>query len=131
MGKRSNSVRPVREVPARAYREKLQKWIIPELAFENAAINDVVDFLVQTSRELDAEKGIGLNTVYLGPHDPEPEIGASFFEDKPSDKQVGDEPQITRNLRRVSMWDAIRLICQVIDVPFYLDETGAVVITER
>jgi general secretion pathway protein D len=130
---------------------KLKKWIIPELSFEQASLDDIIDFLVQTSRDLDDEK-VGINIISMiagggggaaaAPAAPAGDLGG-FGDDLFNDFGVPDAPAggglnlggggssapITLSLRRVSMMDALRFITEIASLHYRIDKN--VVIIEK
>ena len=109
-----------------AVRAKLANWIIPELAFANATIPDVMDFLIQTSRELDVKSGKGFsmmtNLIYMG--DEGQAVASDTFEPPPP----RGVPLITLSLRRISMLDALRRVGQLAGVSVVIDSAGIVIV---
>lgn len=108
--------------------KKLDRILIPEINFKNVTVSDLLDFLALVSRERDP-KGLGVNIVNMIPKavpvkaakaeaaeaDP---FDDDFFDDalkeKPKAKPAA-EPRVTLNVRRISMKDALDLICEITD----------------
>jgi general secretion pathway protein D len=127
--------------------EKMQKIIIPEVQFRQANINDVVNFLVDASIAADPEKE-GVNIILnLGQSgggaspvaEPMPAMDEWGFEDDGFGGDMGapmggggSTPagvrDITLNLRRVTMLDAIKFITEVAGLKYRI-EGSAVMIT--
>ncbi len=122
--------------------DKMQRIIIPEVQFRQANISDVVNFLVDASIAADAE-GEGVNIILnlgagtAGPAAPAP-AAAPAFDDDWGDFGGFDSPapsasipgirDITLNLRRVNMLDAIKYITEVAGLKYRI-EGRAVMIT--
>ena len=127
--------------------EKMQNIIIKSIEFRQANINDVVNFLVEASRENDPE-GEGVNIILnLGesaaspapaaaPQDEFGGWGDEFGGDDygmdmgASSGSVGGVSPITLNLRRISMLDAIKYITEVAGLKYRIEDT-AVIITRQ
>ena len=127
--------------------EKMQKIIIPAVEFRQANINDVVNFLVEASINADPDKE-GVNIILnLGQSGggsvaaPAPVMsqgvddwGLGFGGDDfgaPLSTGVSSTPgvrDITLNLRRISMLDAIKYITEVAGLKYRI-ENSAVMIT--
>lgn len=129
--------------------QKLSSWIIPEINFRAANIHDVVEFLVQASREADPERNgvniiLNLNTPGAAPA---PSTGGGI-ETRPGAEGADllapatleapglapaagaslNVPNITLNLRRASVLAAVKYICEVAGLHYRLEE-NAVIIT--
>ena len=48
----------------RQTKAKMQKMVIPKVEFREASLEDVLEFLVQTSQEMDP-KGVGVNIILV------------------------------------------------------------------
>ncbi|HPC19435.1 MAG: hypothetical protein KBC66_09335 [Kiritimatiellae bacterium] len=125
--------------------EKMRTIIIPAVEFRQANINDVVNFLVEASIAADTEKE-GVNIILnLGPGGggtapaiPEALPAADEWGDFGADAgfdaglpAAGAAPgvrDITLNLRRISMLDAIKYITEVAGLKYRVEE-AAVIIT--
>ena len=83
--------------PSHALQEKLKAIVIPAVDFRQANIHDVVNFLVEASMAADPEQK-GVNIIL--------NIGQAKV------------PGITLNLRRISMFDAIKNITAVAGVEY-------------
>lgn len=124
--------------------EKMQKIIIPAVEFRQANINDVVNFLVEASIAADPEKE-GVNIILnLGreggggaaaapPPAAEPVVDEWGFE---MDSDFGAAPaaaapsgvrDITLNLRRISMLDAIKYITEVAGLKYRIENTAVMI----
>ena len=126
--------------------QKMQNIIIKSIEFRQANINDVVNFLVEASRENDPE-GEGVNIILnLGESAAAPAPAAAPAEDFGWDSEfggddygmdmgasagsVGGVSPITLNLRRISMLDAIKFITEVAGLKYRIEDT-AVIITRK
>jgi hypothetical protein len=87
--------------PSGFLQQKMQFMVIPRLEFRQASIEDVVTVLTDWSRQLDP-RGEGVNFILVPP--------SADYQQR-SAKQPA--PRLTLNLRRVSMYDAVRLISEV------------------
>lgn len=127
--------------------EKMQNIVIKSIEFRQANINDVVNFLVEASRENDPE-GEGVNIILnLGESAAAPAAAAPAADDfggwgddfggddfgmdmGASSGSVGGVSPITLNLRRISMLDAIKYITEVAGLKYRVEDT-AVIITRQ
>ena len=128
--------------------EKMREIIIPELQFRQANISDVVNFLVEASQVADPEKR-GVNIILnLGTSGgvsataPAPvaasdddwgDFGADDFGSPAVSSGGGGISgvrDITLNLRRISMLDAIKYITEVANLKFRIED-AAVIITPK
>ncbi len=127
--------------------QKMQSIIIKSIEFRQANINDVVNFLVEASRENDPE-GEGVNIILnLGESAAAPAPAAAPQDDFGGwgDDFGGDDfgmdmgaasagpsgvSPITLNLRRISMLDAIKFITEVAGLKYRVEDT-AVIITRK
>lgn len=124
--------------------EKMQKIIIPAVEFRQANINDVVNFLVEASINADPDKE-GVNIILnLGQSGggsvaaPAPvmsqgvddwgfggdDFGAPLSTGAPSTPGVRD---ITLNLRRISMLDAIKYITEVAGLKYRIEDSAVMI----
>jgi general secretion pathway protein D len=125
--------------------EKMQKIIIPEVQFRQANINDVVNFLVEASIAADPEKE-GVNIILNlgqsgggGGAAPAPAAAPAVDEwgfaaddfDAPMPSGGGGGASgvrdITLNLRRISMLDAIKYITEVANLKFRVESTAVMI----
>lgn len=81
---------------------RLKAIMIPSLDFRDANIKDVVLFLTETCRRLDAQ-GKGVNILLLG---------------MDSDGSLGDENTITISIRDMSLYDALQYIVEMASLKF-------------
>ena len=127
--------------------QKMQNIIIKSIEFRQANINDVVNFLVEASRENDPE-GEGVNIILnLGENAPAPAPAAAASDDfggwgddfggddfgmdmGAAPAAAGGVSPITLNLRRISMLDAIKFITEVAGLKYRVEDT-AVIITRK
>ena len=123
--------------------EKMKEIIIPAVEFRQANINDVVSFLVDASVAADPEKE-GVNIILnLGsggggaapaaaapaPAADEWGFGASDFDmAMPASSGAPGVRDVTLNLRRISMLDAIKYITEVAGLKYRVED-AAVIIT--
>jgi len=128
--------------------EKMQKIIIPEVQFRQANINDVVNFLVEASIAADPE-GEGVNIILnlgqsgggggasapapnldpMGGDDLWGDLGGETY-DEPMADMGGGAPgvrDITLNLRRISMLDAIKYITEVAGLKYRIENTAVMI----
>ena len=119
--------------------------LIRELNVRDARVDDVIAHLSELSVQLDPEKE-GVNMVALikprkvvAAPDTDPFGQDNFGKDDPfglrkpeAPKQTvrTEIPRITMSLRRVTLYDALRHICQAADLKFHIDG-NIVVITDR
>lgn len=123
--------------------EKMQRIIIPEVQFRQANINDVVNFLVEASIAADPDKegvNIILNLGQSGGGGAAPApvaapvvdewgFGADDFS-APMPAASGSAPgvrDITLNLRRISMLDAIKYITEVAGLKYRIENTAVMI----
>jgi hypothetical protein len=117
----------------------LQKSQLKELNFQDAKITDVLDFLVDQSREMDP-KGEGMNLIYLPAKKPQQvtaqaakidPILAGIFDIDVTDAapapEFDPETRITMRLRRVSMFDALKYITEMAGLSFRIDKNVIIV----
>ena len=91
----------------------MRKVIIPSIEFREAAIPDVINFLTTASQGgIDQPR---LNMV-LNIEPPPPSAGTKT---------------ITLQLSRVSLYDALKTVCEKSDMAFQVDESGIIQITPR
>lgn len=104
----------------------MQRIIIPEISFRQADIRDVIDFLVQTSREHDPEQK-GVNIILNLPassrdttRDLKHHSGrqADLFETKPATRDFDDIAPITFHARDLSLHEALQVITQLTQLTF-------------
>lgn len=125
--------------------DRLKKTIINSLEFREVNIKDVVNFLVEESINA-SQDGVGINLVMrldqparqglFAPPEFEPGDDPFDFDDGGLDLDLGGglveelpDPDssvrtLTINLRRVSLYDAIDLICQVSDLQWEITNMG-------
>ncbi|HOO21046.1 MAG TPA: hypothetical protein PL011_06635 [Kiritimatiellia bacterium] len=126
--------------------EKMQKIIIPAVEFRQANINDVVNFLVEASIAADPEKE-GVNIILNlgqsgGASAPAPAPAATdtgmddwgFGGDDfgapmaaPSGGGGSGVRDITLNLRRISMLDAIKYITEVAGLKYRIEDSAVMI----
>ncbi|MBI3986580.1 MAG: von Willebrand factor type A domain-containing protein, partial [Lentisphaerae bacterium] len=99
--------------------EKLNQIRIPELNFRSANIVDVVKFLSQASIANDSnsapnEKGLSIDLDMRRPGQP--------------DDKASRVPEITLNLRNLTLIDALKYVTEVTNLKYRLTENGKVVI---
>ncbi|MBP7828382.1 MAG: hypothetical protein KA248_00545 [Kiritimatiellae bacterium] len=96
---------------ADALKHKLQQIIVPSIEFRNAALPDVVRFFVEASIAGDPE-GTGVHIVL------------------PPEPASGEAPPrtVTLSLRRVSLYDALKIVANVAGLTVRLEESGAVLL---
>jgi general secretion pathway protein D len=131
-----------KQSPSEALVEKMQALIIPKLEFRQAAIADVVDFLVKASAENDPE-GEGVNIILKGI---DTTTSASAAPAAASDDGWGDDgwgddaatdsfatassgaaDGITLNLRRISVYDAIKYITEVAGLKYRIEDRAIII----
>ncbi|MBN1269256.1 MAG: hypothetical protein JXB04_06700 [Kiritimatiellae bacterium] len=139
---------------AQKVQEKMARIMIPAIEFRQVNINDVVNFLVDASVKGDPE-GVGVNiilnlrlpgTAEASAPAPQPTAPAPggfdpFFEeefgefmDQPAGPAGGTAaggpaiPTITLNLRRISLYDALKIITEVAGLRYRI-EGNTVIIT--
>lgn len=118
--------------------KKAEQTLVKEIAFRNAAVNDVIDYLQAVSREMDP-KGVGLNIVYVPKNvpvaAPRPANagGNDFFPDfgapEPNIVPAVKDRRVTITLRRVSLKDALDNICMVANLEWKVRK-NVIVISE-
>jgi tetratricopeptide (TPR) repeat protein len=122
--------------------EKMQKIIIPAVEFRQANINDVVNFLVEASIAADPEKEgvkiiLNLGQSGGGGAAPAPapamddwgfggdDFGAPMA--APSGGGGSGVRDITLNLRRISMLDAIKYITEVAGLKYRIEDSAVMI----
>ncbi|MBQ7252730.1 MAG: hypothetical protein IJS32_09050 [Kiritimatiellae bacterium] len=131
-----------KQSPSDALVEKMQALVIPKLEFRQAAIADVVDFLVKASAENDPE-GEGVNIILKG-------IDTATSSSAPAAASSGDDwgddgwgddgaddsfgaagsgspDGITLNLRRISVFDAIKYITEVAGLKYRIEDRAVII----
>jgi general secretion pathway protein D len=131
-----------KQSPSDALVEKMQTLVIPKLEFRQAAIADVVDFLVKASAENDPE-GEGVNIILKG-------IDTTTSSSAPAAASSGDDwgddgwgdegtddafgasgsgspDGITLNLRRISVFDAIKYITEVAGLKYRIEDRAVII----
>lgn len=128
-----------------ALQKKMDAMIIPEINFRQANITDVINFLVEASQQADPDK-VGVNII-LNLNIPGASTGATpdtadrtalptgDLTASPADTAVAPSaigslnvPNITLSLRRTSLLNAVKYICEVAGLHYRLEE-NAVIIT--
>ncbi|NCA82341.1 MAG: hypothetical protein EOM72_06295 [Opitutae bacterium] len=126
--------------------DKMKNIIIPAVEFRQANINDVVNFLVEASIAADIEKegvNIILNLGQSGggsaapaPLAPAPNApatdewgfgGDDFAIGAPAVGGGGNLRDITLNLRRISMLDAIKYITEVAGLKYRIEDSAVII----
>lgn len=127
-------------------KKRMEQMVIPEINFRQANITDVVNFLVEASQQADPDK-IGINIILnlnipgtpatTPTAAPDAGLGGIGGLETPVDAGQGglgasagaaNVPNITLNLRRQSLYNAIKYITEVAGLRFRLEE-NAVIIT--
>ena len=94
----------------RSARDVIAETEIERIEYRSEPVDGVLEGLSEMAQEADAD-GVGINIIYKGP--------------------TGDDaPKITLTLRRVSLYDAIRYICEVAELHYRIDKS-AVVISDK
>jgi len=126
--------------------EKMQEIIIPAVEFRQANINDVVNFLVEASIAADKD-GEGVNIILnLGAGSaaaaPAPMMDNATSEEDPWGDLGGDDfgapmaptgggggniSDITLNLRRISMLNAIKYITEVAGLKYRIEDSAVII----
>jgi len=125
--------------------EKMQEIIIPAVEFRQANINDVVNFLVEASIAADKD-GEGVNIILnLGAGNAAPAPAPIMAEAVPEDDMWGiggDDfgapvastgggggtvSDITLNLRRISMLNAIKYITEVAGLKYRIEDSAVII----
>ena len=132
--------------------KKMDSMVIPEINFRQANIADVVSFLVDASREADIPDHVGVNIILklnlpnaaggqesapvdnnraapdlLAPTPPAADAGAAPVA-APSTAGGFSVPNITLALRRTSLLNAVKYICEVAGLHYRLED-NAIIIT--
>ncbi len=115
--------------PEKLLLKKMQKLIIPEIEFRLANINDVIQFLVEQSREVDqspdGQKGVSI-VLHLGKGSgaaPAPPVDDGFGMGFPVEGEVpaapgaGVEP-VTCHLFSTSLFDALDIITSLVGLEY-------------
>ncbi len=114
-------------------RDRLASIVIPEIRFESAHIRDVIDFLVQASRDADPE-GRGVNIVYIEPrrHAAQPERPArpkrdDFWDpfaeprrEEPEAEAPRRAPTVSVELRDVTLREVLDVVSELTGIPYRL-----------
>jgi general secretion pathway protein D len=115
--------------------QKLNDIIFPEVNFREAVVSDVVKFLSDESRKLDAPSHNGVNIVLSAglagsseaPTAPPPTEGG-----QPQPTPVGGVgivvPKISLNLRNTPMIDVLKYVTQLADLKFLIDSSAVVIL---
>lgn len=126
--------------------ERMARIRIPEIRFQQANIRDVIQFLVQTSREQDQ---VGVNIIFLDPDgddngapgpatparpaadDPFAQWGAPAAPARPARAPGrGSIQPITLEVRDISLLDALKLVTEIAGL-YYRVERNIVIIERR
>lgn len=99
--------------PQPSMRDKLDQILIPSIDFKNAPIEAVIEELNRISREADPE-GAGVNIILMPGRSPAP------LHQRPT----ASAPPIRLTLRRVSLHDALRILCRVADLQMHTRPDG-------
>jgi len=83
---------------------KTKSMILPEIAFRNAGITNIVAFFSQTSRELDTTQ-------------PAEKRGINFVL-KATPEDLAKTPPVTMNARNISMLEALKIVTDLIGYKF-------------
>ncbi len=124
--------------------EKMKNIIIPAVEFRQANITDVVNFLVEASIAADTDKE-GVNIILNLGHSgggsvsaPAPvapmeadawgDLGVdTTFAETPMSGGGGNVRDITLNLRRISMLDAIKYITEVAGLKYRIEDSAVII----
>ena len=122
--------------------EKMKEIIIPAVEFRQANINDVVNFLVEASVAADPDKR-GVNIILNlgqsgGGAAPAPVVAAptadewglggdDFGAAMPAASAPAGVRDITLNLRRISMLDAIKYITEVAGLKYRIEDSAVII----
>ena len=92
---------------------RMRTIIIPAVEFREAAIPDIINFLIETSIS-----GINVSriNIVLNKHEPA----------RPSAIKT-----ISLQLSQVSLYDTLRIVCDESDMAFHIDESGIVQVTPK
>jgi len=134
-----------RKPAAARLQEKMQEIIIPAVEFRQANINDVVNFLVEASIAADKD-GEGVNIILnLGSGNaaaaPAPMMADTTSEADPWGDLGGEDfgapmapvggggnvSDITLNLRRISMLNAIKYITEVAGLKYRIEDSAVII----
>ncbi len=128
--------------------EKMKKIIIPAVEFRQANINDVVNFLVEASMAADPDKegvNIILNLGQSGGASAAPApvaapapgaeaapaddwgFGGDMTTEMPTSVGSPNVRDITLNLRRISMLDAIKYITEVAGLKYRIEDSAVII----
>ena len=128
--------------------EKMKKIIIPAVEFRQANINDVVNFLVEASMAADPDKegvNIILNLGQSGGASAAPApvaapapgaeaapaddwgFGGDMSTEMPTSVGAPNVRDITLNLRRISMLDAIKYITEVAGLKYRIEDSAVII----
>ena len=118
--------------------ERMKSIIIPRIEFRDAAIRDVVAFMMDASEAADPDS-VGVNIILSRIPDHKP-VDKSTYEHawdespwghKVEADDVSKRGTISLNLRRVSLYDALSIIAEVSGIDYRIDERGVVFLDER
>lgn len=94
----------------RSARDVISETEVERIEYKSDSVEAAFEGLAEMAQEADPD-GLGINIIYKGP--------------------TGDDaPKITLTLRNVSLYDAIRYICEVSELHYRLDK-NAVVISDK
>lgn len=120
----------LQQTPVELLTEKLNRIVIPSIEFRCAALQDAVNFLVESSIAADPD-GVGVNMI-LKP--PTQQKQAAQPEDPFSGNWAFpsfDTPTITLNLRQVPLLEAVSIVAKVAGYEYHIDEHGVVVLSRK
>lgn len=126
------------QTAAAAIEERLKQIIVPSIEFREARLSDILRFLSEASHNGRDEPCV--NFVSLGllsttdiPSAPAEQPFDEFWDghDGYPRQPATAEPLVTLSLRRISLYDALVIICQVADLSFRINERGVIFITPQ
>ena len=123
--------------PEAAVLEALNRIILPEVSFRQAHIQEVIEYLIEASREFDPENE-GVNII-LNLHTPpsaeerekRPREWTFFFDDSEQDQrgtEKQDVPPVTFTARQISLQETLRIVTELTNLRYRL--RGNVVFVE-
>ena len=106
---------------------KMKEIIIPEIEFRQVDIRDVINFLVEASKEFDTDKK-GVNIILnIGTMQNDINSSADPFADSSSDNE-SEIPLITFSARDISLYETLKIVMQVSYLRFIIKDNNIFIV---
>ncbi len=107
--KRPDEIEPVQENGMSTLSEKMEKMVMPEIAFNQVDIQAAVKYLKQQSQQLDPE-GMGVNIILSLTND-----------------ELSTVPKLSLTLRKIPLTEVVRYICQKCGLKYRIQDQALVI----